>query len=286
VISVKRSSPHASHDTVARALSDAIRAEVASQKKASFDRREMWTLDYEPRASGWDAGWGERAKGLYKRALVGAPYLDVQAKCVWCEQLRAWKGELHVDHLRPKARVTTWRGSPPEVADTPPEEEPHGDGYWWLAHTWNNWNLACYGCNSEWKRSLLPRVGPHLPHGEGVEASEVLLLLDPSSAFQTRDHFHRNQAGYMFGRSEVGRATIITCGLNRKLLVSARLKKVPDVLAAIRDFKAALASGDEGSFERDAARLAGLGDARAEFAGMVRHLTEERIGDTWESLFG
>ncbi len=286
MISVKRPNPHASHDTVARALREAIRAEVASQKTASFDRREMWTLDYKPRALGWDDGWGERAAGLYKRALVGTSHLDAEAKCVWCEQLRAWKGELHVDHFRPKARMTTWRGTPSEIADVPPDEEPVGDGYWWLAHTWNNWNLACYGCNSEWKRSLLPRVGPHLPHDEGVEASEVLLLLDPSSDFQTRDHFRWDAAGYMFGKTDVGRATIITCGLNRKLLVSARLKKVPDVLSAIGDFRAALAGGHGGAMARESARLAALGDTRAEFAGMVRDLVEARLNDHWESLFG
>lgn len=285
MLPVKRPDPHPSHDAVARSLLDAVRAEVARGEKPVFERREMWQLSYEPGAKGWDARWGAREAGLYKRALVGTTGLLVEAKCVWCEQLRSWQSpELLVDHLRPKGRVTTWDGSPAERCQERPIEVHAHDGYWWLAYTWGNWNLACWDCNSLWKRCLLPRVGPSLPHEEGVEASEVLLLLDPASEFRTREHFGWDRWGVMSGRSEVGRATIITCGLNRGLLVEARRKRISDVQPVIEDYADALASGHDGAFERAAIKLATIGDNGAEFAGMVRHFAEERIGEPWESL--
>lgn len=284
VLPVKRPDAHPSHDAIARDLCAAIRAEVARHDGADFNARDMWTLAYEPKAKDWKSAWGERGPGLYKRALVGVERLDREAKCVWCEQLRSWRGELHVDHFRPKGGVTVWQGEPSEVLDEPPAQEPDGDGYWWLAHTWTNWNLACYECNAMWKRNLLPCVGRRPPQVEGVEESEVLLLLDPTSSFETRTHFRWDRAGYMFGRTEVGRATIITCGLNRKLLVAARMKKVSDVLTAVARFKGALAGDHDEAIKRELATIAALGDAQAEFAGMTRHLVETEVGDLWESL--
>ncbi len=286
MLPVKRPYAHPSHGAVAHGLCGAIRAEVAQGKPADFKNREMWTLDYEPRARGWNAGWGERDSGIYKRALIGLDRLDTMAKCVWCEQLRSWNGELHVDHFRPKGAVTAWRGDLPQVLNKAPPQEKVADGYWWLAHAWENWNLACYECNSTWKRNLFPRMGPHPLHAEGVEENEVLLLLDPTSDFETRAHFFWDHAGYMFGRTEVGLATVITCGLNRGLLVKARMTKVPDILQSVTRFKHALAGGHDDAIDRTARQLACFGDSGAEFAGMARHLVESEMQDTWESLFG
>jgi len=285
MLPLKRQEPHPSHDAVARDLLEALRDEVLQGKQASFANREMWTLSYMPKSSVWKASWGPREAGLYKRALVGADGLSQRAKCVWCEQRRSWKGELHVDHLRPKGVVSTWEGEPPEISDEPPREVfVQQPGYWWLAYTWSNWNLACVGCNAHWKRCLLPRApAPHC-HIEGVEQHETLHLLDPTQDFRTRDHFQWDFLGYMHSKSPVGRATIITCGLNRRELVAARLSKVPDVQRAIEHFEAALASGHDDAMDREARRLAQLGAAHAEFAGMVRDLVETRFGEPWESL--
>ena len=245
----------------------------------------MWTLDFKPRAEGWQTGWGERTSGLYKTALVGPAGVDRAAKCSWCEQYRSPRGELNVDHLRPKSRLTTWRGDPSEVSDTPPHEELVNDtGYWWLAFTWTNWNLACRDCNSRWKRNILPRMGPHQGHVEGIEESEVILLLDPTSDFKTGDHFEWDENGYMRGLSEIGRATIITCGLNRQLLRTARHKEARNILQACESFKTALGGGHDEAMDRTLNSLCALIGETAEFAGMARDLVTKRLEIPWENL--
>jgi uncharacterized protein (TIGR02646 family) len=52
-------------------------------------------------------------------------------KCWYCE-CKQERSDLHVDHFRPKGRVTG--------------EKDHA-GYWWLAFDWRNFRLACTFCN-------------------------------------------------------------------------------------------------------------------------------------------
>ena len=52
-------------------------------------------------------------------------------KCWYCE-CKQERSDLHVDHFRPKGRVTG---------------ETSKEGYWWLAFEWRNFRLACTFCN-------------------------------------------------------------------------------------------------------------------------------------------
>ncbi len=60
-------------------------------------------------------------------------YKSQYEKCCYCEQKRG-KGEMDVEHFRPKAGV---------------EENSKHTGYWWLAYEWDNLLTACKICNTK-----------------------------------------------------------------------------------------------------------------------------------------
>jgi uncharacterized protein (TIGR02646 family) len=62
-----------------------------------------------------------------KDALAAVSY----DKCWYCE-CKQERSDMHVDHFRPKNRITDAKGHP---------------GYWWLAFEWRNFRLACTFCN-------------------------------------------------------------------------------------------------------------------------------------------
>jgi hypothetical protein len=286
MIPVTRPPPHGSHAHVEAKLLDEVRQRIAHGQRPDVDAREMWQLSFEPLVRHWESAWGPREKGLYKTALAGPAGTRRESKCVWCESLRSVHAELSVDHYRPKGNVTRWIGTPPEDSDERPTESPASeDGYWWLGYAWHNWNLACVGCNATWKRCLFPRR-VHLPIVEGVETTEAPLLLDPTSGFATRDHFRWDSSGRIYGVSEEGRATIITCGLNRTVLKDARRTKIPDIAEALRGFRRALLGDRDDELGEAAQKLCSFGVASAEFAGMARHFIESdhQLGMTWEAL--
>lgn len=288
MIPVTRPSPHSTHAEIAAALLAEARQRIAEGGHPDVDKRPMWQLDFEPLARHWKAAWGTRDAGLYKTALAGSEGIDREAKCVWCEQLRSVRGELQVDHFRPKARVSHWVGNPSEDSDDEPEQrQVSAVGYWWLGYAWSNWNLACYGCNGTWKRNIFPRR-VELSVVEGVERREEPLLLDPTSTFKTREHFRWDEFGRIYGVSEQGRATIITCGLNRTALKNARMTKLPDILKALGEFIAVLnADSPDDVVQREAKKLYSFGAPTAEFAGMARYFIERRLereGMAWDEF--
>ncbi len=286
MIPVTRPAPHVSHAAVEKKLLAEARQRVAAGALPDVDARPMWQLGYEPLKEGWENAWGSREKGIYKAALAGAAGTRSEAKCVWCESLRSVHGELQVDHYRPEAKVARWVGTPDEDSDTPPAEHPTKvTGYWWLGYAWANWNLACVGCNATWKRCLFPRR-TNAAIVEGVESTEEPLLLDPTSSFETREHFRWDTSGRIFGLSEVGRATIITCGLNRTSLKYARRTKIPDIWKALDGFVEALNAAPDDVLGRAARALCSFGAAGAEFAGMARYFIEAdvRLDMTWEQF--
>jgi uncharacterized protein (TIGR02646 family) len=65
--------------------------------------------------------------GGAKDALASVSY----DKCWYCE-CKQDRSDMHVDHFRPKNRITGVKGHP---------------GYWWLAFDWRNFRLACTFCN-------------------------------------------------------------------------------------------------------------------------------------------
>jgi len=227
-----------------------------------FTGRELWNI------------------AKHKEALVGD--LASLTKCAWCEQHCEWKRQLDVEHYRPKAEVARWEGSPPLVSNQPPKLVPVSSGYWWLAYNWNNYSLACGPCNQHWKRTLFPVREPRAPYGEGMEAHEIALLLDPMSPFHTADHFSWTPLGIMNAVSDRGEATIITCGLNRDHLVALRARTAQTLLDEIT--KLWRARHLEDTALRHLRSLRELCAPASQFAGMNRWWVERTIGWTWEGL--
>jgi hypothetical protein len=167
----------------------------------------------------------------------------------------------------------------------PPEEIPeHAIGYHWLAFSWNNYALSCKACNQGWKRNLFPLEVPHSTFGPGVESTEKPLLIEPGSLFRTADHFAWDKTGIIRPESDPGYFTIVTCGLNRRGLVSERLKTIVDVHECLNLITAASRKGNAREAEQQFARLGRLGDRGAAFTSMVRWFAEKHLGDPWDEF--
>lgn len=274
-----RPQAHSDFALEAARLLNNVRTDVGNRRGIphgdDFKGREIWTASWKQ---------SKLPDGIHKRTLVG-PFPEY-AKCHWCERRLRWKGELNVEHYRPKGGVTRWDGNPPLISDEPPKQIPVSTGYWWLAFTWDNYSLACYSCNTAFKRNLFPMVEPRLPFQEGVEGQEKPLLIDPASSFQVRDHFHWYDDGIMDGVSDEGRATIITCGLNRNDLLDLRAKVARKTLREVRAFQVASEMGRKDDLRAARDELARLGDRQSEFTSMVRSLFEKYIGIDWSKVKG
>ncbi len=266
---------HAEFLSDADALLVKLRKDIADNRGISFNNREIWT-----------GSWFRRSQtpGLHKTALIGPDWPDGYAKCTWCECWRD-RGEIDVEHYRPKGAVTHWEGTPGYVSNEPPKEKDvSATGYWWLAFSWPNYSLSCNTCNRRWKRNLFPVTEPRPPCIEGVELTETPLLLEPGSLFRTKDHFRWTDLAIMEPESERGYATIVTCGLNRKSLQNERLKVLRDVNKSIDDLRDALPVENETKVRRVLRELRGLGARTSEFTSMVRWVVEKRLECEWEDL--
>jgi hypothetical protein len=274
MLSFVRPDAHGGFAAESQRLLGDVRLEIAKRggrpASGDFERRELW-----------NGSWKD---GRHKKTLAGKGV--VSAKCAFCERIRDVNRELDVDHYRPKVKVTRWDGEPPLVSDTPPKEVEIGPGYWWLAFSWENYALSCKECNAGWKRNLFPVREPRPSCEEGVERNEQPLLLDPSTPFNTRDHFSWTVDAIMEGASHEGRATIITCGLNRAPLVAERLKVVRVVNRVLHDFISGLRRDDRAANLRGLGELALLGARSSEFAGMVRWFAEQKLGYDWNLFEG
>lgn len=273
-----RPDPHTEFEADARALLAAFREAVADGKTHSeaFESRKIWSGTWKRR---------QQQAGLHKKKLAGP--LRWTTKCVWCERLRDLSRELDVEHYRPKGGLSEWQGNPAPVSDTPPPEKHlNPAAYWWLAFSWHNFTLACKTCNQGWKRNLFPVEAPRSPCVEGVERHEKPLLLDPaSSCFRARDHFRWEVlSGIIEGVSPQGRATIITCGLNRRELLDRRAKIAHETYSTSERFVRANRREDWASVDKASERLVELASITAEFTSMTRWIIEETTALTWHEL--
>jgi hypothetical protein len=274
MLSFVRPSPHQEFAAEALKLLDDVRGAVKTRgapHSEDFKGRDLWS-----------GSW--KRDGRHKKALAGAGV--ERAKCAWCERFRDVSRELDVDHYRPKGGVTRWDGNPAPVSDMPPKEVDIGAGYWWLGFSWENYSLSCKACNQEWKRNLFPLRDPRPACVEGVETSEQPLLLDPSKPFKVSDHFRWTVDAIMEGVSPEGHATIITCGLNRRLLVAERVKLVLDVNKVLRGLRSGIGRHDTTATYRGLGELADLGSRGSEFTSMVRWFAERALGCEWNELKG
>lgn len=127
----------------------------------------------------------ERNSGFWGKLK---PYLEQWSykKC-WYSEVREIGSDYHVDHFRPKNRVTEH----PEWPGNKREEE----GYWWLAFYPGNYRLASAFCNSPHradeetlgKSDYFPLCLPEKAvFGPGPLTEELPVLPDPLSVADTR----------------------------------------------------------------------------------------------------
>lgn len=210
-------------------------------------------------------------------------------KCAYCEAHAASTSFGHLEHFRPKSRVSElpkdrrhWGREAPGTSKVEGRrlDRISPTGYHWLAYEWTNYLYACERCNTGWKRDLFPVADDprQLPPRQNVK--ERSLLLDPFGDDDPKRHLHFTRLGTIesLDRSPTGRQTIDTLGLDRPSLdesrrekarmthrVVARVKQNPSDIEALRDLHI-------------------YGDARHIHAGMVRCIVYQELELTWDEL--
>lgn len=136
---------------------------------------------------------------------------DFKEKCAYCETRYAVSSYLNVEHFRPKKGVS--------------HNKQMLTGYWWLALEWSNLLPACTQCNSVYKGNKFPLKNGATPaQHEGCQNSETPLLIDPTRVDPARHLYWdvKNAFGTVHGKTEEGRTSIDTYGLNRFSLIKQR----------------------------------------------------------------
>ena len=110
-------------------------------------------------------------------------------KCWYCE-CKEERSDLHVDHFRPKGRVTG--------------EKDHS-GYWWLALDWRNFRLACTYCNCVREDSEIDENG-----GKG---SKFPIISPPARMLRPQDPQDRTSLLDPVVRADVDKLTFTRNGL-------------------------------------------------------------------------
>ena len=131
-------------------------------------------------------------------------------KCAYCETAYGAVAPVNVEHHRPKAGAIGVDG-----AFSP-------DHYWWLAYEWENLLPVCLECaRSKGSRFPVAKERAHDPQ-TGVDLlAEEPYLLDPRLEVP-EEHIAFAEDGTAVGRTDRGRVTIETLGLNRTGLVAQR----------------------------------------------------------------
>lgn len=218
-------------------------------------------------------------------------------KCGYCEGRVTGFQAGDVEHYRPKALLQELPSDPSRWGT----EQPHSSqvkgrapvkvsdwGYHWLAYEWNNYLLACECCNRQWKKNFFPvqeiprRVPPDPAH------PEVPLLLNPFDDPDPLLHLHFDELGQVtpFADSAYGRATIDTCGLDRReSLRQSRAEKAREVHQNLRIFDAALDNKEAATAYAAGQDLLRAGQPEGSHPGMVRAIVAQRIGlSSWDEF--
>jgi energy-coupling factor transporter ATP-binding protein EcfA2 len=171
-------------------------------------------------------------------------------KCAYCETPYGAVAAVNVEHHRPKAGAIGLDG-----AFSP-------DHYWWLAYEWENLLPICPECaRSKGSRFPVAKERAHDPQTGADLLAEEPYLLDPRLEVP-EEHIAFAEDGTAVGRTDRGRVTIETLGLNRMGLVAQRARSLTLTKA---EWEALGESGklDQGDIER-------LLDATRPFAAMTR----------------
>ncbi len=261
----KRPRPPRGYAAKARTAERSLRIAIAAGNTFSFDER-IW----------------KPHKGAFSTAQHG--------KCGYCETF-ARNHPAAVEHYAPKSVVHELHalgGEDKATASVLGRKTPEisSTGYWWLAYKWSNWLFACERCNSAWKRCLFPvRDQPRAlpPH---PKTPETPLLLHPLGRIDPLDHITFSSLGQIAPRhgSNLGKATIETCGLDRESLRAARGSIARDVQRHTDRLLSGLANGDEQRALDAVTDLLSLGSERRAHAGMVRALVWRFLGRPWDEL--
>jgi uncharacterized protein (TIGR02646 family) len=228
---------------------DRSRVELPSGLVYKLSREQQELFEFHAKMS---AGSKQYQQQTFKYKVIREthPFLKqlFANKCAYCESsLVGQAGD--IENYRPKGAI----------------EERDGkvlrEGYWWLAHEWDNLHLACATCNRLHKRNKFPIAGARAePMTKGVELEkEAPLLLDPCVDDPARflsfmlDGTLRPGAiinppgAFVKGASHYERAaaTIDVLGLNRTDLVAARHRVRLKIDQLLRDVEKHPPSADE-----------------------------------------
>jgi uncharacterized protein (TIGR02646 family) len=171
-------------------------------------------------------------------------------KCAYCETSYGATQPLNVEHHRPRSGALALDG-----AFSP-------DHYWWLAYEWENLLPVCLDCaRAKGTRFPVAKERAHDPQKGPDLLAEEPYLLDPRLDVP-EEHIAFAEDGTAVPRTERGRVTIETLGLNRTGLVPQRANVLMQMKA---EWETLADSGelDQGAIER-------MLDPTRPFAAMTR----------------
>jgi hypothetical protein len=213
-------------------------------------------------------------------------------KCGFCEGPVLGLHYGDVEHFRPKSEVSELYENNPDswgreevwkstVVGRTLKPNPTKPGYWWRAYDWHNYLLSCQICNQQWKGSLFPVVANRRVLDPKDKTKEQPLLLSPFEDIEPAEHFEYGRLGEIRGLSNKGRATILTCGLDRPSLRLARYRTAKAVHEHLDEIA-------ENITEFEMLQLLRyIEDAGAElqpYCGMVQTIFRARTSMAWEDL--
>ena len=211
--------------------------------------------------------WG-KAKNILYSLHIG--------KCCYCERKNRNKGEMDVEHYRPKGRVK--------------EDENHS-GYWWLAYDWDNLLLACRTCNQSHKKTHFPIAGKRAKRKNSDVGKEKPLLLNPAID-DGEKYFDYEWDDEIFAvkikpktnisKEELDRAkaTEKILGLNRKELLEERGEVLLDLrrcaIAVKEDIE------EDNLKELSLKKLKEVASSKGKFSGFARFFLKLEYPDLYE----
>jgi hypothetical protein len=214
-------------------------------------------------------------------------------RCGYCDRHVLGGDGGSVDHYHPKTEIdglyddpSTWGTQSSHSASIKRREQQAvaAAGYHWLAYEWDNYVFACGCCNEKWKRCFFPvAVHPRCcPPRSGV--SEEPLLMNCYRLLRPSEHLQFNEDGTVeaFAGSRYGYETIRTVGLYRDPLRGERVEKTRRTYEALKNY----ADGDDAQRQTAINDLRSLGAIDYAFAGVVRSIVEQFLGEPWDEFIG
>ncbi|PFZ90777.1 MULTISPECIES: hypothetical protein [Bacillus cereus group] len=137
-------------------------------------------------------------------------------KCAYCESIFIQNASGHIEHWRPKKKVT--------------ENRDH-NGYYWLASEWENLLWACPICNSQGnKGNKFPLIaGSQYAFKSSDDISlEAPLLINPCKE-NPELHLEYDYEGLIIGTTDKGKKSVEVYGLARPDLTAARIKNANEI---------------------------------------------------------